>query len=184
MNTLYITIMCIAAGPFSSAIQNKAPKIDVPKVDLPLPTPPTLNETWVTNLVDSTTIDLPVITQKAFERVAPANYVVPVPTKRIPLYCPVHRGYSCGMTQVTEDLLGHLQAEHNVTLEYANEIGRERWQDLHDNLNWELESDARKQLFLNPQPAQQTQPVVKKSGGCPGGNCPTSNYSYERRLFR
>lgn len=175
MNTLYITIMCIAAGPFSSAIQNKAPKVDVE-------VPPTLNEIWVTNLVDSTTIDLPVIPQKAFERIAPANYIVPVPTKRIPLYCPVHKGYSCGMTQVTEDLLGHLQAKHNVTLEYANEIGRERWQDLHDNTHWELESDARKQLFLNPQPAQ-TQPVVKKSG-CPGGNCPTSNYTYRRGLFR
>lgn len=170
MNILSITLLCVLGGPFSSAINNKTP--------LPIPDSSTK---WQTEKVDSTTIDLPVIEQKAFERTAPTNYVVPMPTKRIPLYCPVHRGYSCGMTQLTEDLVGHLQAEHGITLEYANEIGRENWASLHDNLHWNEETDARKQAFLNPQAAQ---PVVKKSGGCPGGNCPTQSYTYRRSFSK
>ena len=166
MNLLLIVTLYIgASGPFSSAIQLSAPPINDQN-----------KENWQTIKVDGTTIELPILKNEAFERTAPDNYKTPIPTKRVAIPCPYH-GYSCGMQKAVEDLLGHLQAEHNITLEYANEIGREKWQDLHDNLHWKIETDERKELFLNPQPAK---PVQKTQSGCANGQCPTS---YVRRFL-
>jgi hypothetical protein len=179
MNLLYITMICVGGGPFSSAINLNAP------------VPPKPDANWQTVAVDSTTIELPIPIAKTYTQTAPANYKVPTPTKRVPLYCPMH-GYSCGMTQAAEDLLGHLQSVHNITLEQANELGRDKWQQLHNDIHWGLETEARKELFLNPvvvqpevvQPIIQppvVQPVIKRSG-CKNGNCPT--YSPGGRFFR
>jgi hypothetical protein len=162
MNLLYVAIICVGGGPFSSAI------------NLNNPAPPLPDNNWEKVVVDSTTIELPIPEQKSYTQTAPANYVVPIPTKRIPLYCPVHRGYSCGMTQATEDLLGHLQSEHGITLEYANEIGRDKWRQLHNDLEWALETEEKKQQVLNT--GIQTQPSVQRSN-CPGGNCSSRTYS-------
>lgn len=166
MNLLLIVTLYIGAGgPFSSAIQLSAP-----------PTNNQDKENWQTIQVNGTTIELPILKKEAFERIAPDNYNMPMPTKRVAVPCPMH-GYSCGMQKAVEDLLGHLQSEHNITLEYANEIGREKWQDLHDNLHWKIETDERKELFLNPQPAKSAQKI---QSGCANGQCSTP---YVRRLL-
>ena len=166
MNTLILLVVAVCGqGPFSTAIDFT--------VSEPEP------GQWTEVSVSDVTIELPIITPKEYERTAPINYKTPVPTKRIPKWCPQRpesrHGYSCGMSSVAEDLLGHLQkSPHNLTLELANKIGRARWQDYHDDMHWYEESDERQEAFLNPKP-------VKKSGCGPGG-CPTSQ-GYQRRGF-
>ena len=71
------------------------------------------------------------------------------------------------MQQAVEDLAGHLQASHKVTLERLNEIGRDKWNDLHDDLHYKAQK---------AQPAKAVQ-----SSGCAGGSCPTTQ---SRGLFR
>lgn len=169
MNAIYVLILCVGGGPFAAAINQSVPS-------LPLPGP---DANWRTVTVDSTVIDLPVLTPARYTRTAPANYVMPMPSKMVAVPCPQH-GYRCGMQRVIEDLLGHLQTVHGMTLEQANEIGREKWQSYHDDLHWCDETAERQELYLHPQP----QPAKPKFA-CAGGNCPTRNYSLpNRRLFR
>jgi hypothetical protein len=172
VNTLMIAILCVGGGPFSAAIKQTAP------TPPPLP-PPVSNAEWVTTIVDSTAVDLPVITPPVYSRLAPQNYKMPMPSKMVAVPCPQH-GYRCGMQRAVEDLLGHLQTVHAMTLEEANVMGRERWQDAHDDIHWALDTPERQALYLKPQPVAK--PVVKS--GCAGGNCPTQNYTPFRRFFR
>jgi hypothetical protein len=158
MNTL-ILILCVGGGPFSSAIGQAAP------VD---------RTEWVTNLA----IELPVIKPAAYARTAPTNYVMPMPSKSVALWCPQH-GYRCGMQRAVEDLVGHLQSVHGVTLELCNEIGRENWRSYHDDLHWCEENTQRQQQYLNPQAAK---PAVKS--GCGPNGCPTGTGYLRRGLFR
>lgn len=170
MNGIYVLILCVGGGPFGSAIKQATPS-----------TPPPVsisNAEWLTTLVDSTTIDLPVLAPAVYTRTAPANYVMPMPSKSVALWCPSH-GYRCGMQRAVEDLVGHLQSVHGITLEMCNEIGRENWKSHHDDLHWCEETPERQQAFLSPKP-QAAKPAVRS--GCAGGNCPTSQPF--RRLFR
>ena len=168
MNAICVMILCVGGGPFSAAINQAAP---VP------PLPPTSNAEWVTQVVDGTTIDLPILTPAPFTRTAPANYVMPMPSKAVAVWCPAH-GYRCGMQKAVEDLLGHLQAVHGVSLEEANRLGRERWQDIHDDAHWCDETPERQELFLHPQPQ------AAKPPGCGPNGCSTGSGYVRRGLFR
>lgn len=167
MNTILIATI-LAAGPMSAAINQASPA-------KPVPMPA---EQWVAKVAGNTTIELPVpeaIETQEFKRTAPANYRIPSThwTTRIPVWCPAkpewRHGYSCNMSRLAEDLFGHLQAEHGITLEVCNEVGRENLQSFHEELHWCDETEARQQLFLNPQPAK---PAPVKSGCGPNG-CPS-----------
>ena len=173
MNTLVLTaLVVVASGPFSAAIDQVKP---APQEEIAIS-----NTIWAEQLVGNTSISLPVpeaIETKEYSRTAPANYKMPMPTKRVPVWCPVpgpRHGYNCGMNKAVEDLAGHLQSVHDVTLELCNQIGRDKWQDYHDDLHWCEETEERQQQFLKPEPA-------KKSGCGPNG-CPTTTYR-TRRLF-
>ena len=136
---------------------------------------------WMTQVVGNVTIELPVpeaIETAEYTRTAPDNYKAHSTTKRVPAWCPVpgpRHGYNCGMSTLTEDLVGHLQSVHGESLESLNELGREKWIDLHDDLHWCDETPERQ--------AQLLKPAVKSgcaTGNCPSGNCPKPSYSQSR----
>lgn len=171
MNTILIAAV-LAAGPMSAAINQAKP--------VPMPA-----EEWIAKVIGNTTIELPVpevIETEEYQRTAPANYKMPLPTKTVPRWCPASpqriHGYNCGMVQAVEDLAGHLQSVHKVDLELLNSMGRSKWQDYHDDLHWCEESESRQQQFLHPQAAAPAKPGCA-SGNCPSGNCP----SYRTRGF-
>ena len=173
MTGICVLILCVGGGPFSAAINQATPSA-------PPPLPPTSNAEWVTTLVDSTTIDLPVLKQEAYTRTAPENYVMPMPSKSVAVWCPQH-GWRCGMQRAVEDLVGHLQSVHGITLEMCNEIGRENWRSHHDDLHWCEETPEREQAYLNPKP-QAAKPAVRS--GCGPNGCPTGTGYVRRGLFR
>lgn len=152
MNTLCVIIACVAGGPFSAAIVQASP---APEGE------------WMQVSVAEVVIELPTLTPQEYTRTAPANYRMPMPTKAVPRWCGARptrlHGYNCGMQRAVEDLLGHLQTVHGVPLEEANQLGREHWQDLHDDHHWCDESESRQQLFLTPKPKPT----------CITGTCPT-----------
>ena len=174
MNTILILSAVLMQNPFSAAIKQVTPTQPVPDAQ------------WTEVAVAGTTISLPVpeaIATKVFERTAPVNYKTPVPTKKKPKWCPQFpqraHGYSCGMSSITEDLLGHLQEKHGVALELANELGRAKWQDYHDEISWCDETPERQALFLHPKPAK----AGCADGNCPSGGCPTGAATQSSGLF-
>lgn len=165
MNTFAIILTCVAAGPFSAAIN---------QVDG--------TTQWQTQTVGNVSLDLPLpeaIETEEYKRTAPDNYKIPTEhwTKTVPAWCPAWpqrlHGYNCGMVRSVEDLAGHLQSAHGVPLETLNAMGRDKWQSYHEDLHWCEESEARQEQFLHPQPAKASGCA---SGNCPTGKCPTQSY--------
>ena len=134
------------------------------------------NQEWI---VESEIL-IPVIVSVEYTRTAPSNYTIATPTKRVAAWCPSvptwRHGYSCGMSKAVEDLLNHLQTEHDVSLEQANQLGRSKWEDYHDDLHWCDETLETQDKYLHP-----TATATKKAG-CVGGNCSTETYTYGRRV--
>ena len=158
MYALYTAILVVGGGPFCVAIDQAAPPVPVVET--------TTDIQWDKVAVASTTIQLPKMEPTAYQRQAPSTFKAPRAIAYKSLWCPQH-GYRCGMQQAVEDLAGHLQSSHRVTLERLNKIGRDKWSDLHDDLHYKQ------------QKAQPTQAV--QSSGCAGGSCPASQ---SRGLFR
>ena len=167
MNAILI-LAILSAGPFGAAIKQAAPVVDT----LP-PTPQ-----WEEVAVGNTTIELPLpeaIETAEYQRTAPANYQAHKATKYERIWCPSH-GWSCGMQRAVEDLAGHLQSIHEVPLEELNRIGRSKWYDLHDDLEWRDLSESEQAKFLSPAPAAKAAPAST----CGPNGCPKPSYSQSR----
>ena len=138
---------------------------------------------WLTQVVGNVTIELPVpeaIETAEYTRTAPDNYKIPTIhwSKSVPVWCPVpgpRHGFACGMHKTVEDVAGHLQEAHGVPLETLNEMGRDKWQSYHEDLEWCDETPERQEQFLHPA---QAKPAVKS--GCASGNCPKPSYTQSR----
>ncbi len=161
MNTLIVLIAATGAWP-AMVEPVSTERLNSPKESS--------DQEWTSVDIAGTTIKLPSVEPSEYARTAPANYKIAMPTKRVAKWCPQfpqwRHGYSCGMSKSVEDLLNHLQTEHAVSLERANDLGRGKWQDLHDDLHY-AESP-------------------KEKSGCANGNCPTGNcgtYSVKSRGF-
>lgn len=184
VNTLLILSALVAAGPCMAAVHQAEP--------VPAAAGVSDDQQWNLVAVGNTTIELPVpeaIETAEYRRTAPDNYKIPSVhwTKRVPAWCPAQptwrHGYSCNMQRTVEDLAGHLQSAHGVSLETLNEMGRDKWQSFHEDQHWCDETPERQEMFLHPAPAKPAAKSACGPSGCPSGNCPRPSYQPRLGLF-